>query len=366
MPRPKSLTPNYRLRQNGAGIWEVHWRQNDNTAKRSTGERERPLAEKEALKIIAERTAPRPSGKHLETCGDVLDEYRRARIMEVASKVGLEESIRPLKVFFAGMAPDAITDSVVDAYRDHRRGMTSRLGRRYSDGTIRRELNVLRAALNWAARNRKIGSKIEVRARLEQPAIRDRWLTREEVRAVLQHAAPHTDLFIRLALATGARMSAILELTWDRITWLSDDFNPTWKRSDGDADVLELRGGLLIDMGKGVGNKHRAKVMIGENPGLCDALRRARARAKTGYVIEFRGKPIRAVDSGLFGACDKAGVARFRAHSMKHTAVTWMVQAGIPFDQISAMVSTSAATLRKHYGHYSPEHVGRVGDTLSV
>lgn len=83
-----------------------------------------------------------------DNCGDILDNYRLARIGEVASKVGLEESIRPLKLFFDGVAPSAITDTVIDRYRDYRRAMVTKHGRSYSDGTILRELNVLRAALN--------------------------------------------------------------------------------------------------------------------------------------------------------------------------------------------------------------------------
>jgi integrase len=47
---------------------------------------------------------------------------------------------------------------------------------------------------------------------------RDRYLTKEERDQLLESIeTPHVRLFVILALTTGARMGAILDLTWDRV-----------------------------------------------------------------------------------------------------------------------------------------------------
>lgn len=49
-------------------------------------------------------------------------------------------------------------------------------------------------------------------------APRDRYLTREEVDRLLEHVrTPHVRLFIILAITTGARMSALLDLRWNQV-----------------------------------------------------------------------------------------------------------------------------------------------------
>jgi integrase len=84
-----------------------------------------------------------------------------------------------------------------------------------------KELNVLRGAFSWARRNGWKGLE-NVAVHLEdQPdyAVQE-YLTRDEARRLIEACIePHTRLFVRIALATGARMSAILELTWDRVYW---------------------------------------------------------------------------------------------------------------------------------------------------
>lgn len=52
------------------------------------------------------------------------------------------------------------------------------------------------------------------------PPPRGRFLTRDEAKAVVAACAmPHVKAFVLLALMTGARTEAILELTWHRVSF---------------------------------------------------------------------------------------------------------------------------------------------------
>jgi integrase len=73
-----------------------------------------------------------------------------------------------------------------------------------------RELNALRGAIGWAKRNHWKGlENVTVHLPDSAPNVQLRFLTREEVERLLKACIePHTALFVRISLATGARMSA--------------------------------------------------------------------------------------------------------------------------------------------------------------
>src|SRR5690606_3240355 len=103
-----------------------------------------------------------------------------------------------------------ITKAECEAYIAARR----KQGR--SDGSIHTELGHLRTVLVWATKCRLINHAPEIE-RPRKPDPKDRHLSRAEVRALLNAASqPHVRLAIHLMLATAARVTAILELTWNR------------------------------------------------------------------------------------------------------------------------------------------------------
>lgn len=181
---------------------------------------------------------------------------------------------------------------------------------------------------------------------------------------------PHLVLFIRLALATGARRAAILQLTWDRVIWPDDPDPRYWrghKRGAAAEGGYSLRPGMALDFGRGRGNKRRAIVPLGDNVPLYKALRAAQKIAKTPFVIEYKGKPIADIKTAFNKARDRAGLGKdVTVHILKHTSISWQVQAGIPVAIISQITGTSPATITKVYGHLSPAVAGELGDLFAV
>jgi integrase len=52
-------------------------------------------------------------------------------------------------------------------------------------------------------------------------------------------------------------------------------------------------------------------------------------------------------------------------HVLKHTSITWLVQAGHQFEWIAKLSSTSRDVIEKVYGHHSPQFLNSVGRDLS-
>jgi integrase len=93
-----------------------------------------------------------------------------------------------------------------------------------SNSTVKTELEALRACLRW-----HYGKDAPIIVAPAPSKPRDRYLTKDERDTLLEHIeTPHVRLFVILALTTGARMGAILDLTWDRVNLKHGtiDFNP--------------------------------------------------------------------------------------------------------------------------------------------
>ncbi len=370
MARPSDTVPNFLLRTTRLGIWEIRWQAGGETHFKSTRTRDRALAETALKRHVAEWHSPSPPVDPLLSA--LIVAYRRDHLPKVVSQRTQREALDKIAEKLGAHRPRELTDKVLGSYATWRKAQP-KWGREgeagVSDGTVTREINALRGVLGWAARNRLISERVPLRSPVKMPEGRERYLTRDEVHAILAaaKATPHLDLFIRIAMATAARKSAILELKWNQIHWPAGD-NPTrWRHGPGDEyEYVSLVDGMAIDLGRGVGNKRRAIVPIGDNAPLYRALRKAQKAAKTEYVIEYRGKPIEDVKTALAAACEAAKVTDCSPHVLKHTSISWMVAKGVPFGVITKITGTSTATLEKHYSHLSPDMARTVADLFAL
>jgi integrase len=173
---------------------------------------------------------------------------------------------------------------------------------------------------------------------------RDVFLTHAEAEALWRAAhSAHLKLFIHLALVTGARKEAILQLTWDRVN-------------------LESRRIDFHDPDKAVTNKRRTLSPITAETAVI--LAEAQKFAETGNVIEFNGKPVKDIKKGFALAAKKAGLVNVTPHVLKHTAISWLAQAGCPIERIAALTSTNANTVRRIYQKFAPEHLQEEAEIL--
>lgn len=217
----------------------------------------------------------------------------------------------------------AITKADCRAYA----AMRKRQGK--SNSTVKTELEALRACLRW-----HYGKDAPVIVAPPPSKPRERYLTRDEFdRLLAAIETPHVRLFVILAATTGARMSAILDLTWDRVDFTHGtiDYRPA---------------------GRDITNKRR--VIVPMNRRAREALEEALAGALTGHVIEYGGKPVASVKKAIAAAARRAGVP-CSPHVFRHTAGVWMAQADVPMQKISQVLGHTSTRVTEHtYARYSP------------
>ncbi len=204
------------------------------------------------------------------------------------------------------------------------------LGR--TDGTIKTELEFLRACLR-----QRYGAEAPRLWLPPESAPRDRYLTREELAQLLAAIdTPHVRLFVILAVTTGARMAAILDLTWDRV---------------------DLKRGTidLNPAGRHITNKRRTVVPINTRARL--ALEEAAPASLSEHVIEFDGKQIASIRKAVRAAATRAGVP-CSPHVFRHTAGVWMAEADVPMAKIAQYLGhTSTRVTERTYARYSPSYM---------
>jgi integrase len=207
---------------------------------------------------------------------------------------------------------------------------------RVKDTTIQRDLNVLGAALHHAAFFERIPASPPVMS-LAKEDPRERFLTRAEVARIfsrLRGKSRHLLLFARLALYTGARTGAILDLTWDRV---------------------DLARGLVSYPRPGRKASKKKRVVVPIEPDMIRALTAAKRRAKTDHVIEWRGKRVTRIVRAFRRHLDALGMRDVSPHIFRHTFATWAASAGQPLHAIGGVLGQSVAHTTERYAKQQPE-----------
>lgn len=196
-------------------------------------------------------------------------------------------------------------------------------------GTVATELQYLRACLNL--RYGRGHNRVWIPT--GSPP-RDRYLSREELEQLLEHVStPHVRLFIILAITTGARMGALVDLRWDQVDFKHRTIN-------------------FNAPGREQSNKRRAEVPL--NARAYQALAEASRGALTEWVIEWDGKRVKSIKKAIRMAATRSKV-RCSPHVFRHTAGVWMAQADVPMQKIAQFMGhTSTRVTERTYARYSP------------
>jgi integrase len=229
---------------------------------------------------------------------------------------------------FGGLAAVDVTEAVCRKFAgDNKRKV----------GTIRKALSILRAALNWAERKALIDKAPHIWLPPAPPP-KDRRLTREEFdRLAAATGSSHQYVFIQLARYTAARSGAILGLTWDRVSF--------------DQRRIAFAGS----------SKQKPRAIVPMHPELAWILVLAKEAAMTGHVIEWAGEPVKSIKRGFRQTVIRAGLDKsVTPHTLRHTAASWMAEAGVPMSEIAAVLGhRDSRTTERVYAKYSPEYLQR-------
>lgn len=269
--------------------------------------------------------------------------------------------LKHLERHLGNLPTPKITEAVVRMYAKERRaeGVSSasskEIVRRVSNSTIARELTILRAAVNWAdkAERRRAWFGDAPKPEFGMPAsdgrARQRFLTKGEAARLLAAChLHHVRLFVRIALATGARKEAIETLRWSQVDFERNTIDFGW--------VAHRKKRPLIQMTREL----RAELLA------------AKAVSTSQWVVERNGARAGNVKKSVANAIAVAGLKSadenetVTAHVFKHTFVSWLLHGGRSFEAIAKIVNTSPRTLERHYGHWDVSRADEIGEAVAL
>jgi integrase len=239
------------------------------------------------------------------------------------------------------------------------------VGHRGSIAAARRELEELRAALNHHRKEGLCSAIVEVVLPEAAPA-RERWLRREEAAALLwaawryrevqkgkptgRRSRQHIAKFILLALYTGTRTGAVcgaaLQPTIGR-GWIDVARGVFYRRADGERETKKRKPPVPLP------------------PVLHDHLRRWKAQGQR-FAVEWNGEPVTSISKGFRAVVKDAGLGPdVTPHVLRHTAATWLMQAGTDPWEAAGFLGMTVETLMGRYGHHHPDYLSGARDAFS-
>jgi integrase len=325
-------------------VYEIVWFERGRRRRQSTSSKDIGRAQDFLQSFFASRPADnRPSHPDKRYIADVMALYLEEKRSEMTPNTlrTLQGVLKPLNAWWGDKEASVVNERTCKLYVKSRKTKTT--------ACPRRELAYLKAALNHDWKAGRLLQKIPVwLPRPNKP--KDRFLTRSEAARLLWAARSMTFSrdylvpFILIALYTGGRKTAILSMKWPQVNF--------------------ARGIINLDCGGVMTTKRHATIPIPRR--LLTFLRYARKRGTDlGYVISIHQAPIKDIKSSFRAACKRAGLEKVTPHTLRHTAASWMVQAGVPlFDVARYLGHTSTAMVESTYGHMAPGHLHKAAAAL--
>ena len=389
----------YRKRRRKDGYWEIAWSdpKTGNARRESCKTRDEHSADhKLAEKILTGDTVP----PEAVTIGYLLDRYYQyiKRNKRENTIVPMKSKVERLMDYMGTLKWSDFSQEDVENYIGHARTLTrwDRGKKTLSDGTIKKDLTILRTTLKHAHGYNIVPQekRIEIRNLASSP--RTDWLDKTMMNKVIALCEENPDrehiyAFLIIALATGARKEAVFELKWNQVYIPTPEtklveIEPIQQERDGvtstpnrafqrvavgsktlNWETGEVAPGASIDFGEGHGNKPRPKISIAQNPRLMSYFLYGGDRSQP-YVVSYRGERIKTgIKKGLEAVGKEANLPfKLSHHVLKRTCVTWMVRGGVSFEDIEKMTNTTVETLKKHYNHHNPNMEKALGDIFSI
>ena len=310
----------------------------------STGTRDRRAAESALARYIAEKYRPiAPTAPDQMTVAQALEIYGTERASAVKDPTRIGYAIAALVPILGSLRVSSITGEVCRRYGR---------SRSKAPGTIRKELGVLQAALNYCQIEGYLTAAPKVRLPA-RPAPRDRWLTRDEVARLIRAAyrnskSRHLARFILVAVYTGTRSGAILRLRFMPHTaggWADTEASRMYRRGVGVAETKKRQPPIPIP-----------------RPLLAHLRRWERNGAR--FVVEIDGQCVRSVKTAWKTALAEAGIDRCTRHDLRHTAITWAMQRATDKWAVAGYFGITLNMVERVYGHHHPDYLRSAAEAM--
>jgi integrase len=208
-----------------------------------------------------------------------------------------------------------------------------------SAGTQRRNMGIIRAAIQWCVDNGDLPTMptvLKINA-TDGDGVRPFELP-ELQRLAEACQSEHERLFFLLCLATAPRPGATLDLTWDRLN-----------AQTGVADY--------VVPGRRLTKKRRAKA-----PVCAPALAYLNERRSLGPIVQWNGRPLKGFKM-TFRRLAKRAAVNGTAYGIRKAVAIWMRKENVPEWDVKGALGHAVGGETERYAHYRPDYMRAAADS---
>jgi len=293
---------------------------------------------------------------------EVIAAYLNEHARRSRSREFLTYTAAPIIAWWSGKTLSSITKGNCRKYVEWRTSQTNRRSKArklISEQTARHDLKTLRTAINWYHGEYPLASVPKVWLPAKAAQREDYWLTREEVAARIKIArrSPQTRHIARqllIGVYTGTRPGAILGLKWLP--------SPT-------GGWFDLENGILYRRGTNARRTRKRQPPVRIHARLMPHLVRWSemdlSRGITA-VVHYQGAPVKKLRNSWKSVARAATPGKEDGpHITRHTAATWLMQAGVELFEAAGYLGMSPETLWETYGHHHPQYQSAAANAVS-
>jgi len=333
------------FKRKDSGVWWMCIRHNGKKIQKSLETSEKKLAKAIQAKIkteIVEGTYFDKRIGHDMSFNILMDKF----MMEYAPTVSenmqkaYKYYLKNLNSYFGNPKLDSMTPRLIAGYKAQRRNEGA------SSSTINRELYMLSKAFNLAVKEWEWLSENPVSkvSKERENNERDRWLSYEEEKRLLNNSPDWLSDVITFALHTGLRQDELLSLEWSRVVF-----------SPGTILIQETKNGKPKTL-----PLNKIAVNILEE--------KSKVRSVKNDLVFLSGSGTKINRSNLKRALkkvlEKVGIKDFRFHDLRHTFATRLVQKGEDIYKVAKLMGHKDIRMTQRYAHHSSESLRSGVDVL--
>lgn len=319
---------------------------------------------------------------------DVLAHYIRGRAPKLASPKDTAVRVKALLGWWGDKYLSSVKLSTSEAYVQYRTLQPLKqarhadaLKKRVTEAGARRELEDLSAAIHYWAKEYPLLLRPTVAlppkpdsprdalsrhqaARLLKASLGYRWCAQQQCWHRLSLSArsnrAHVRRFLLIQFYTGTRPGVVPKLLWHESpaqAWVDLEAGMIYRRGKTERDkptkkrpVVRLPRRLVAHLRRWRGMDLAAPLCVQSDPS-------ARCIAPS-TVIHHGGKPMAGRLRRSFEACvaDAGLPEEITPHWLRHTCVTWLMEANVDVWRVAAYTGMTVQTLEKHYAHHRPDY----------
>lgn len=224
--------------------------------------------------------------------------------------------------------------------------------KRVKDGvqvsTVNRELACMRKlfnkAIDWGYATDNPVAKVEFFSEVGREKQRE--LTMEEEKRLLEASENHIRSMIITGLQTGMRKGEILNLMWEDV---------------------DLKNGVITVRSEYSKNSRSRKIIFnGILKAELSRLKKQNGHSPYVFLNPRTGKPYADTKKAFKGACDRAEVKGLRFHDLRHTYASRLVANGVDIITVKELLGHSKVAMTERYTHSNDERKKRAAELLHL